>query len=800
MKHLTLALLILAVPFGAAAQPDTDAQSKAEAALHSGVPQGAIAPLKEALSKGQGNRTTLTLLLARLQLASGHPDDALKTLDAADNHANTEWKLLRAAALAAQGATSAATTLLNPLAASNAEAALLLARIHAEQGDRNLARQVLAQAPPDAAKNPHYIRLMLDLALSAEDTHAAEKLLDTITRESLLPEAEVNTAKGRLHLLQRQPTEAAAAFSSALTAGNASTLIRDNARLGLARTAVLSGDNKKAREILHEALVTGTTPATLRQTMEDWIAVEKSLGADPTGDLRSWSAKKESQRGTEATLQLARLDLDARGPEAALDSLQKLLGDTNLGPEDRQRAELLAAEAKIAAGQYAEALPLLDGLPGEDAYAVAMLRGRALAAEGSNRQAHEAFSEALQNAKTNDEKYAAAADRFLTALAAGDLNLARSSLQTLREAAPDHPRLLEWLFLFAAAEAQKGEIDDLSILAHRSPSTDYAFQAKLALAEWRLARGEGVAAERILKTARAEASTPPRAATLASAEIFAADNSGSKTRDELVAECRQFLSQYPDSPEAADVAFKLAELYSRGGDHSAAESVLAKLASTLPGGESAALARFLAAGAASRSMSDAAADRALVWFDELAQGQSRLRYRARLEQASLLLRQRKFSDALALQESILASDPPPEIRRTSAMERGDILFALSASDPATLEQAAAAYELVAADKDAPPDWRDQALCKRAAALAQLGQTDKALALYREILDRPPVENSDQFWFFKAGLDAGRLLEEQKDWPAAVVIYDRLAAAGGAQREELQQRARRLRLEHFIWEN
>jgi len=800
MKRLSTALLILAMPFGAAAQPNTDVQSKAEAALRSGVPQAAIAPLKEALRNGQGDRPVLGRLLARLQLAAGHPEDAMQTLDAAGDHANAEWKLLRAAALAAQGATGASVALLDPLAASHAEAALLLARIHAEQGDFSLARQVLAQVPAEDAKSPHYARLMLDLALSAEDAPGAEKLLDAITQESLLPEAEVATAKGRLHLLRKQPVEATAAFSSALAAKDISALVRDNAHLGLARAAALSGDNTKAREILHNALVAGTTPAALRQTMEEWIAVEKSLGADPTGDLRSWSAKKEGRHGAEATLQLARLDLDARGPEAALDSLQKLLGSANLGPEDRRRAELLSAEARIAAGQYAEALSLLDGLGGGDKYAVAMLRGRALAAKGSNREAHEAFTEALKNAGTPDERYAAAGDRFLTALAITDLNLARSSLQTLREAAPDHPRLLEWLFLLATAEAQKGEIDSLSILARRSPSTDYAFQAKLALAEWRLARGEGAAAERILKTARTEASTPPRAATLAAAEIFAADNSGSKARDELIAECRQFLSQYPDSPEATDVAFKLAELHSRGGDHAAAETVLAKLASTLPGGESAALARFLAAGAASRSMSDAAADRALVWLDELAQGQSSLRYRARLEQASLLLRQRKFTDALALQESILASDPPPEIRRTATMERGDILFALGASDPATLERAAAAYELVASDKDAPPDWRDQALCKYAAAVAQLGQTDKALALYREILDRPPAESSDQFWFFKAGLDAGRLLEEQKDWPAAVVIYDRLAAAGGAQHKEFQQRARRLRLEHFIWEN
>jgi tetratricopeptide (TPR) repeat protein len=293
--------------------------------------------------------------------------------------------------------------------------------------------------------------------------------------------------------------------------------------------------------------------------------------------------------------------------------------------------------------------------------------------------------------------------------------------------------------------------------------------------------------------------TPPRAAALEAAEIFTTDNAGSKARGELIASCEEFLAKYPDAPEATDVAFKLAELHSRGGDHAAAETILAQLAER-PDAESSALAKFLAAQAAARSMSEAAADRALVWFNDLAQGESELRHRARFEQASLLLRQRKFADALALQDSILASDPPDEVRHAARMERGDILFALGATEPGKLDEAAAAYAELASDEAVPADWRDQAACKRAAALARRGQAEKALALYREILDRPPSQGSDQFWFLKAGLEAARLLEEQKDWSAAVAIYDRMASASGAQREELEQRARKLRLEHFIWEN
>ena len=429
-----------------------------------------------------------------------------------------------------------------------------------------------------------------------------------------------------------------------------------------------------------------------------------------------------------------------------------------------------------------------------------MLRGRALAASRSYRQAHDAFAAALESAGSADEKSAAGADSFITALATGDLVLARGAWEKLRNSAPEDPRLLEWTFLLATAEARQGEIDNLAVLARRTPSAGYAFQAKLALAEWRLARGESEAAERILKTAEPEADTPPRAASLAAAQIFAADNSGSRARGELVADCQAFLAQHADSPEAVDVSFKLAELHTRGGDHAAAETVLARLAEELPDRESSALARFLAAQAAARSMSEAAANRALVWFDELAQGQSGFRHRARLEQASLLLQRKQYADALALYDSILTAELPAEVRHAATMERADVLFAMGATQPEKMEEAAAAYESISSDPAAPPDWRDQAACKRAAALARRGQTEKALALYREILDRPPAAGADQFWFMKAGLEAARLLEEQQDWAAAVAVYDRLASASGTQREDLEQRARRLRLEHFIWEN
>jgi hypothetical protein len=551
----------------------------------------------------------------------------------------------------------------------------------------------------------------------------------------------------------------------------------------LARSLLVLGVDARARDVLREGLDQTPDALTTRESMERWIMLERQLGADPSADLKAWAEKKGSRRTLEARLQLARLDLDLKRPEAAISALNGMAADPALGPAEALRARLLLAEARIAGGQTKQALELLETIPPMGSgpasdYRLADLRGRALSATAAHRRAYDSFAAAVKAARTPEEKSAAAANCLVSALAAEDLALARSSFDLLRQSEPANPDLLRWSFFIAVAEAREGKIDGLSALARRAPAVDYAFQSKLALAEWRMGRGEAPAAERILRTAQAEADTPPRAAALAAAEIFAADNAGSRPREELVTAAAEFLAAYPDAPEAPDIAFKLGELHSRVGDHAASETVLTKLAESLPDAEASALAKFFAAQSAARSMSTEGAGRALAWFDQLAQG----------------------SSPLTLYERILGGDPPPEVRHAALMEKGDTLFALGSSEPGRFTEAAAVYAGLAADLSAPADWRDQAACKRAAALAKVGQTEAALAAYREVLSRPPGTEADPFWFYKAGLEAGRLLEEQKNWPEAIAVYDKMASAEGPQREEILQRARRLRLEHFIWEN
>jgi hypothetical protein len=54
-----------------------------------------------------------------------------------------------------------------------------------------------------------------------------------------------------------------------------------------------------------------------------------------------------------------------------------------------------------------------------------------------------------------------------------------------------------------------------------------------------------------------------------------------------------------------------------------------------------------------------------------------------------------------------------------------------------------------------------------------------------------------FWYYKAGFNAARLLEEDSKWESAVAIYDKLVAAGGGRSEEAKARLNNIRLEHFF---
>jgi outer membrane protein assembly factor BamD (BamD/ComL family) len=264
---------------------------------------------------------------------------------------------------------------------------------------------------------------------------------------------------------------------------------------------------------------------------------------------------------------------------------------------------------------------------------------------------------------------------------------------------------------------------------------------------------------------------------------------------------KRFLQQHGLSPFAPEVRMKLAELYYRRQDFANAQTQFEIIAQQNPGDSLAERALFFAGESAMSSMGEHSLDRAIVLFDEVVQKNGALRWSARNEQALIERKLGKTKAAIALYDEVLRSDAPQSEKREALCGKGDIFFEMGGS--ANYKQAIEIYDQLVSDKNEPSHWRNQALFKKALCLEKKDDRAGALETFYKILEdsavagRPDGER-ELFWYYKAGFNAARLLEEDSKWESAAAIYERLAAAGGNRSEEAKARLNHLRLEHFLW--
>ena len=98
-----------------------------------------------------------------------------------------------------------------------------------------------------------------------------------------------------------------------------------------------------------------------------------------------------------------------------------------------------------------------------------------------------------------------------------------------------------------------------------------------------------------------------------------------------------------------------------------------------------------------------------------------------------------------------------------------------------------------------PFWRNQALYKKGKCLEKQNKTSEALTVFYDVLASQSGTEPDYFWYYKAGFDAAKMLEAGEQWKSAIGIYKKMAAVNGPRAKEAGDRARQLRMEHFIWE-
>jgi outer membrane protein assembly factor BamD (BamD/ComL family) len=414
----------------------------------------------------------------------------------------------------------------------------------------------------------------------------------------------------------------------------------------------------------------------------------------------------------------------------------------------------------------------------------------------------------LNRAAENSEllREAATYNAALAWLGQGNLERFHAEYQRLveRGAAPElRGNLVLEAALTRARTRDAGAEAALRAFMEQFPKHPRLKEAHVAIAELKMVAGELDEASRLLRVSggkKGGAALTDQEACLA---IFLSDSKSPRNDEETERLAQQFLRERPKSPLRPDVLLKLGQVAFRQGNYPNAETQFVTFARETPSSPSAESALYLAGQAAMRSYTDST-ERALAYFDEVVQRNGSLKLHAREQQAIIQVRLGKEQEAVALYDLIINSRQPvpdAELRNAALIGKGEALALLGRKDPQQLAAAIAVYDEVAAAEDVSASWLHQALYQKARLISeQTGRRADALALYNEILDRNLAATQREFfWFYKAGFEAARLFEQHQQWPSAIAIYEKIGRIDGPHAEEAREKARKMRVEHFVWD-
>ncbi|MDQ3198456.1 MAG: tetratricopeptide repeat protein, partial [Verrucomicrobiota bacterium] len=517
-------------------------------------------------------------------------------------------------------------------------------------------------------------------------------------------------------------------------------------------------------------------PAQPRQALAQWYFARSVLRSGNREravalltDLRDRNLKLSSLG--EAMLELAQLHFAKEEWQPAI-ATAEAARDLSSAPAFQQQVDWLIAEANYRSGKLEEAAPIYEDL----AQRAPDLSGPAL------------FNAALCWLRLDREKEFAADYRRISNDPAkqsvqGELLLEEGALQ----AAQGKPE---------AAQTFEKFIRDF-------PESPRVSEAWVALAElaFHAAKPDLTQARQKLAKARQGQPTATARERADYLQIWIEDATPTAEEMAVINAAKAFLQEHAESRFTAEVRMKLAEAYFRRQDFANAQTQFELLAQRKPDAPLAEKALFFAARSAMSSMGTGALDHALALLDQVVKLNGEMKWAARNEEAAIERRLGKNREALALYDEVLKNEVKPAEHREALCGKADIYYEMGATDAANYRRAIGLYEQLATEPGVPPHWRNQAQFKKGKALEKLNDKPAALRNYYEVIEersRPDLQH-EFFWFYKAGFNAAHLLEESNDWKAAVAVYRKLAAVGGARSDEAKARLTQLRLEHFLWD-
>jgi outer membrane protein assembly factor BamD (BamD/ComL family) len=525
-------------------------------------------------------------------------------------------------------------------------------------------------------------------------------------------------------------------------------------------------------------------------------------------ELGRWSNDPAQPRAALSLWYLARAELRIGRRDLALEAFRRLRAQHVPLPA-LAHGFVEAARLHIDEGQYDDATAALEVArrlepPAAVLDRIDLLAGRSHYIAARHEAAARQFDAVAQRPSPLADE--ALFNASLAWLQSGDARQAAERTQKLTEGGASDGTRGDLMLEQALVQAARGDAkagDALHAFIREFPKHARVSEAWVALAELAFhAAPPRIAEARAHLTRAAESQPTPLARERADyLAIWLEDVESARDEAKVIALANAFLQTHAESSLLPDVRLKLAETYFRRQDFAGAQTQFELLAQRNPSSPIAEKARFFAAQSAMQSMAAEALDRALVLFDEVVKAGGEFKWAARNQQALIERKLGKPQDALTLYEEVLRGDASAAEKREALCGKGDILYELGVADPENYRRAMQAYEQLAAQADATPHWRNQALFKKGMCHEKLNEPAEALATFYRIVDNDgrPDKPREFFWYYKAGFNAARLLEQESKWQPAAAIYEKLAFAGGGRSEEAQSRLNRLRLEHFLWE-
>ena len=815
MRLLTLiflAALIIEIAPGVRADISTEI-AQASAPLSEGVPEVAVVRLQSLLNKNlsEAEWRAVAEKLAQAQIAANEPENTLVLLTDA-RLGDLPWaKFWRAQALAMlhrwPDALPLYQELTNVISPFQKAAVFGAGEALRALGKRQQALTRFNLLMPDKEWGIRAQLRAAELYIELGNSSDARRLLEQMQTTSIAERRERRALRGCLDLILHRPERAIGMFQAILKRPEGtphSVLIA--ALFGIAEAHLQLKTPDTGDDILERFIDEHYTDPDLPLLFAKLDELYRAEHKPSRNDLEKWVRRPEQPRRTFARWYLARMEIRAGRKDRA----RQLFSDLRrTGFKSRAIAPALLefAEFEMGDGHFDETLAILDEARLLHPEPELLTRINFLSARVQYlAKRFDTATAAFEQIAQRDSPWAKPALFNASSgwMELGDHVRFVADYNQLEKKGGDEQSLADLRLeeaLMQAAKHDKKAATFLQRFIHDFPTNPRVSEAWVSLAEMAFHASPPRLDEAREDLERAAAATSTAAASERSdyLRIWVEDAAGAD-ESKIVELAKRFLDQHGQSPFAPAVRMKLAELYYRRQDFANAQTQFEIIAQQNPNDSLAEKALFFAAESAMSSMSEYTLDRSLVLFDQVVQKNGAMRWAARNEQAVIERKLGKPKDALALYDDVLKSDASATEKREALCGKGDIFFEAGAMDSSSYANAIAAYDQLAADKEGSIHWRNQALFKKGLCLEKKSDRAGALATFYEILEDEsrPDERRELFWYYKAGFNAARLLEEDSKWESAVAIYEKLVAAGGSRSEEAKARLQSIRLEHFLW--